>query len=89
MVSESGLDSLWNSALLPLSLSTGRFVLRRENLRVQVINKMVRWSHCGMGGGGGVVGVTLGISGWGCAAGTLELLTPRLELVQLNFATLY
>ena len=53
MVSESGLDSLWNSALLPLSLSTGRFVLRRENLRVQVINKMVRWSHCGMGGGGG------------------------------------
>ena len=51
LVSESGLDSLWNSALLPLSLSTGRFVLRRENLRVQVINKMVRWSHCGMGVG--------------------------------------
>ena len=83
MVSESRLDSLWNSALLPLSLSTGGFVLR-ENLRVQVINKMVRWSHFGGGGG-----VTLGISGWGCAAGTLDLLTPRLELVQLNFATLY
>ena len=31
-------------------------------------------------------GVTLGISEWGCAAGTLE---PIPELVQLNFATLY
>ena len=36
------------------------------------------------GGGGG----TLGISGWGCAAVTLEPLTIP-ELVQLNFATLY
>ena len=37
-------------------------------------------------------GCTLGISGWGCAAGTLEPLTyTRVipELVQLNFATLY
>ena len=37
------------------------------------------------GGGGG----TLGISGWGCAAETLEPLLPIPELVQLNFATLY
>ena len=49
LVSESGLDFLWNSALLPLSLSTGGFVLR-ENLRVQVINKMVRLSHSRGGG---------------------------------------
>ena len=33
---------------------------------------------------GGRGGGTLGISGWGCAAGILD---P--ELVQLNFATLY
>ena len=33
-------------------------------------------------------GGTLGISGWGCAAGTLEPLTYT-ELAQLNFATLY
>ena len=40
------------------------------------------------GEGGG--GVTLGISGWGCAAGTLEPLTyTRATIVQLNFATLY
>ena len=34
---------------------------------------------------------TLGISGWGCAAETLEPLAYRCmsELVQLNFATLY
>jgi len=36
-------------------------------------------------GGGG----TLGISGWGCAAGTLEPLTYTRAVVQLNFATLY
>ena len=35
-------------------------------------------------GGGG----TLRISGWGCAAGTLEP-SPIPELVQQNFATLY
>ena len=35
-----------------------------------------------------VPGGTLGISGWGCAAGTLEP-KPIVELVQLNFATLY
>ena len=43
----------------------------------------------GAGGGGGC---TSGISGWGCAAGTLEPLTyTRVipELVQLNFATLH
>ena len=35
-------------------------------------------------------GGTLGISGWGCAAGTLELLAyTRATVVQLNFATLY
>ena len=33
---------------------------------------------------------TLGISGWGCAAGTLEPLAyTRATVVQLNFATLY
>ena len=32
-------------------------------------------------------GGTLGISGWGCAAGTLEP-QPIPEIVQLNFATL-
>ena len=43
----------------------------------------------GIGGGGGGVG-TLGISGWGCAAGTLEPLAyTRATVVQLNFATLY
>ena len=31
---------------------------------------------------------TLGIFGWGCAAGTLEPLAIP-ELVQVNFATLY
>ena len=36
---------------------------------------------------GGEVG-TLGISGWGCAAGTLEPLTYT-RAIQLNFATLY
>ena len=39
--------------------------------------------------GGPGRGGTLGISGWGCAAGTLEPLTYIPELVQLNFATLY
>ena len=35
-------------------------------------------------------GGTLGISGWGCAAGTLEPLAyTRATVVQLNFATLY
>ena len=41
----------------------------------------------GIGGGGGG---TLGISGWGCAAGTLEPLAyTRATVVQLNFANLY
>ena len=44
-------------------------------------------SLVGSGGGGGG---TLGISGWGCAAGTLEPLAyTRATVVQLNFATLY
>ena len=43
-------------------------------------------------GGIGPQGGTLGISGRGCAAGTLEPLTytrASFELVQLNFAILY
>ena len=44
-----------------------------------------RWWDPGGGGKG-----TLGISGWGCAAGTLEPLAyTRATVVQLNFATLY
>ena len=50
--------------------------------------------HCSLfppyavpGGGGG--GGTLGIFGWGCAAGTLEPLSYTTKLVQVNFATLY
>ena len=34
-------------------------------------------------------GSTLRISGWGCAAATLEPLTYTRATVQLNFATLY
>ena len=34
-------------------------------------------------------GSTLGISGWGCAAGTLQPFKPIPELFQLNFATVY
>ena len=40
--------------------------------------------RCQVGGGG-----TLGIFGWGCAAGTLEPLSYTTKLVQVNFATLY
>ena len=47
----------------------------------------VRGTNGSYPGGGGGKG-TLGISGWGCAAGTLEPLTYT-ELAQLNFATLY
>ena len=41
---------------------------------------------CGARWGGGG---TLGIFGWGCAAGTLEPLSYTTKLVQVNFATLY
>ena len=54
------------------------------------ISIAIAWIIGNIGGLVCAPGGTLGIFGWRCFAGTLEPLhKPILELVQVNFATLY
>ena len=69
--------------MLKYTSLTARIVIIHAHVKGSPDNS---WRSMNTDGEGKPPGGTLGISGWGCAAGTLE---PEPELVQLNFATLY
>ena len=68
---------------LSIKAAVARLFLKSNYQKEELDSSLVDSTYDSRGGGG-----TLGISGWGCAAGTLETLTYT-NASSAEFATLY